>query len=94
MGKKFAENSYVYRGHDATSEIESFIQKNCHGFVIGYRTPDNKGEFTELLIIAHYDVDFINNPKVTKYWMNRLLQVAAKFKDKIHIAIVCKENTT
>jgi hypothetical protein len=50
----------------------SFI--SSHGLV-GVRQKDNIQDFTNPLVVAYYDVDYVKNPKGTNYWRNRVLKV-------------------
>lgn len=90
LQNKFEDNSVTYKGKADTSDIKEFISSNFHGLV-GHRTPTNKHEFENPLVIAYYNVDYVKNAKGTNYWRNRILKVAKAFKGKANFAISAKD---
>ena len=52
---------------------------------MGHRTFDNTNEFSDPLVIAYYDVDYVKNVKGTNYWRNRIMKVAKDFSGRTKI---------
>ncbi|GBO99244.1 Protein disulfide-isomerase A3 [Eumeta japonica] len=80
LQNKFEDSVVVYKGDPETYSLKAFIKENYHGLV-GIRQKDNAQEFTNPLIVAYYDVDYVKNPKGTNYWRNRVLKAATELKD-------------
>ncbi|XP_045474025.1 probable protein disulfide-isomerase ER-60 [Harmonia axyridis] len=91
LWNKLEDNFSEYTGNESVSSIENFILKNYHGLV-GIRTYANRNEFNFPLVTAYYDIDYENNPKLTNYWRNRILKIAAKYKNKFNFAISSKND--
>jgi len=74
MKNKFEDREAVTKDTD----VADFVAKNING-LCGLRTRDNQNMFSNPLVIALYDVDYVKNPKGTQYWRNRVMKVAKKF---------------
>ncbi|XP_026319359.1 protein disulfide-isomerase A3 [Hyposmocoma kahamanoa] len=85
----FEDSFVVYNG---VGSIKAFIKENYHGLV-GVRQKENVQDFTNPLVIAYYDVDYVKNPKGTNYWRNRVLKVAKALPD-VNFAISDKDDFT
>jgi protein disulfide isomerase family A protein 3 len=90
LRSKFENDSVIYSGSAKTKEINDFITRNYHGLV-GHRSLTNKDDFHNPLLVAYYAVDYVNNPKGTNYWRNRVLKVAKHYKDKVNFAISARD---
>ncbi|GAB0094644.1 Protein disulfide-isomerase [Sergentomyia squamirostris] len=89
LHNKFEENFLKFDGDDV-DELTKFVKKNLHGLV-GHRTRDSVPEFSNPLVVAYYNVDYVKNAKGTNYWRNRVLKVSKEFQDKITFAISAKD---
>ncbi|CAH2241080.1 jg13138 [Pararge aegeria aegeria] len=74
---KFEDSSIVYNGEGS---LKAFIKDNYHGLV-GLRQKENINDFSNPLVVAYYDVDYVKNPKGTNYWRNRMLKVAKEMSE-------------
>ncbi|XP_063548253.1 protein disulfide-isomerase A3 [Cydia strobilella] len=92
LQNKFEESSVVYSGDDAAPSLKAFIKDNYHGLV-GVRQKDNIADFSNPLVVAYYDVDYIKNAKGTNYWRNRVLKVAKELPE-VTFAISSKDEFT
>ncbi|VVC95232.1 unnamed protein product [Leptidea sinapis] len=90
LQNKFEDSSVEYKGEP--SSLKAFIKANYHGLV-GVRQKDNMRDFTDPLVVAYYDVDYIKNTKGTNYWRNRVLKVAKEVPD-VTFAISDKDDFT
>ncbi|CAG4954148.1 unnamed protein product [Colias eurytheme] len=90
LQNKFEESSVVYNGEP--DSLKGFIKENFHGLV-GIRLKDNMRDFTDPLVVAYFDVDYVKNPKGTNYWRNRVLKVA-KEMDEVTFAVSDKDDFT
>lgn len=88
---KFEDDHVKYEGNGSTDVLKDFIEKELRGLV-GHRNSQNANQFKMPLIVAYYDVDYINNIKGTNYWRNRILKVAKNFADDFHFAISAKND--
>ncbi|XP_034837673.1 protein disulfide-isomerase A3 [Maniola hyperantus] len=77
MHNKFEDSSVVYSGEGS---LKPFIKENYHGLV-GFRQKETINDFTNPLVVAYYDIDYVKNPKGTNYWRNRVLKVAKDLSD-------------
>lgn len=82
LHSKFEPNKEVFTGMVDAFYIKKFLKASVHGLV-GHLTPDNEDQFKKPLCTVYYDVDFQLNAKGTRYWRNRILKVAAQFKNKV-----------
>ncbi|XP_049882601.1 protein disulfide-isomerase A3 [Pectinophora gossypiella] len=89
LQNKFEESSVVYNGEGS---IKAFIKEKYHGLV-GLRQKDNMQDFTNPLVVAYYDVDYVKNAKGTNYWRNRVLK-AAKEVSEATFAVSDKDDFT
>ncbi|XP_014368740.2 protein disulfide-isomerase A3 [Papilio machaon] len=92
LQNKFEESSIVYKGDTDMYSLKAFIKENYHGLV-GVRQKENIQEFTNPLVVAYYDVDYVKNPKGTNYWRNRVLKVA-KEMNEVNFAVSDKDDFT
>lgn len=76
------ENSFVKFEGSGIGELTEFVKNNMHGLV-GHRTRESSTDFTQPIITAYYDVDYVKNVKGTNYWRNRILKVAKEFENLI-----------
>ncbi|CAH3950753.1 unnamed protein product [Pieris brassicae] len=90
LQNKFEESSVEYKGEE--DSLKAFIKANYHGLV-GIRQKDNMRDFTDPLVVAYFDVDYVKNAKGTNYWRNRVLKVA-KEVDEVSFAISDKDDFT
>ncbi|XP_013133156.1 PREDICTED: protein disulfide-isomerase A3 [Papilio polytes] len=88
LQNKFEESSIEYKGDN----LKAFIKENYHGLV-GVRQKDNIQDFTNPLVVAYYDVDYVKNPKGTNYWRNRVLKVAKEMSE-VNFAVSDKDDFT
>ncbi|XP_072939939.1 protein disulfide-isomerase A3 [Epargyreus clarus] len=89
LQNKFEDSSVEYNGQGS---INAFIKENYHGLV-GVRQKDNARDFTNPLIVAYFDVDYVKNAKGTNYWRNRVLKVAKELSE-VNFAISDKDDFT
>ncbi|KAJ2948031.1 hypothetical protein O0L34_g9829 [Tuta absoluta] len=89
LQNKFEDSSVVYNGEGS---IKAFIKENSHGLV-GVRQKSNAQDFSNPLVVAYYDVDYVKNPKGTNYWRNRVLKVAKEVPEA-NFAICDKDEFT
>ncbi|KAK9880021.1 hypothetical protein WA026_008537 [Henosepilachna vigintioctopunctata] len=66
--------------------LEEFIRSNYHGLV-AIRTFSNRKEFDLPLVITYFKMDYEMNPKGTKYWHNRILKIASKYRNHFYFAM-------
>ncbi|RVE52318.1 hypothetical protein evm_002956 [Chilo suppressalis] len=90
LQNKFEDSLVVYKGEPET--LKAFIKENFHGLV-GVRQKDNLQDFSNPLVVAYYDVDYVKNPKGTNYWRNRVLKVAKEMSE-VTFAISDKDDFT
>ncbi|XP_032528964.2 protein disulfide-isomerase A3 [Danaus plexippus] len=89
LQNKFEDSFVVYK---SGVSLKGFIKENYHGLV-GIRQKDNMNDFSNPLVVAYYDVDYVKNPKGTNYWRNRVLKVAKEMKD-VNFAVSDKDDFT
>ncbi|KAL0850847.1 hypothetical protein ABMA28_006764 [Loxostege sticticalis] len=92
LQNKFEDSFVVYKGDPETYSLKAFIKENYHGLV-GVRQKDNLQDFTNPLVVAYFDVDYVKNPKGTNYWRNRVLKVAKEMSE-VNFAISDKDDFT
>ncbi|KAI6241457.1 Protein disulfide-isomerase [Aphelenchoides fujianensis] len=84
----FDPKEYKYDGNYDTDQIKNFLIHETTGLA-GIRTPSNEWQFSSKLplVVVHYAMDYIKDPKGSNYWRNRVLKVAQAFKRKVHFAV-------
>lgn len=87
LHNKFESDFVEYEGKPS---LKGFIKANYHGLV-GIRQKENVHDFTNPLVVAYYDVDYVKNAKGTNYWRNRVLKVAKEVSD-VSFAISDKDD--
>lgn len=87
LHNKFESDFVEYEGKPS---LKGFIKANYHGLV-GIRQKENVHDFTNPLVVAYYDVDYVKNTKGTNYWRNRVLKVAKEVSD-VSFAISDKDD--
>ncbi|CAH2102160.1 unnamed protein product [Euphydryas editha] len=87
LHNKFESDFVEYKGEPS---LKGFIKANYHGLV-GIRQKENIQDFTNPLVVAYYDVDYVKNAKGTNYWRNRVLKVAKEMSD-VSFAISDKDD--
>lgn len=92
LQNKFEDSSVVYEGETEKYSLKAFVKENYHGLV-GVRQKDNIQDFTNPLVVAYYDVDYVKNPKGTNYWRNRVLKVAKEMSE-VTFAVSDKDDFT
>ncbi|XP_053613936.1 protein disulfide-isomerase A3 [Plodia interpunctella] len=92
LQNKFEDSLVVYKGDPETYSLKAFIKENYHGLV-GVRQKDNMQDFSNPLVVAYYDVDYVKNAKGTNYWRNRVLKVA-KEMTSVTFAVSDKDDFT
>ncbi|XP_041975802.1 protein disulfide-isomerase A3 [Aricia agestis] len=90
LQNKFEESFVEYKGEPES--LKAFIKENYHGLV-GIRQKQNINDFSNPLVVAYYDVDYVKNAKGTNYWRNRVLKVAKEMTE-VTFAISDKDNFT
>ncbi|XP_023656154.1 protein disulfide-isomerase A3-like isoform X2 [Paramormyrops kingsleyae] len=71
-----------YDGPINISGLRKFIKDNIFG-ICPHVTQDNRDKLKGRdLLTAFYDLDYVRDPKGSKYWRNRVLKVASQFQSR------------
>ncbi|XP_048849263.1 protein disulfide-isomerase A3-like isoform X2 [Brienomyrus brachyistius] len=78
----FETSMEKYDGPISTSVLRKFIKDNIFG-ICPHVTQENRDKLKGRdLLIAFYDLDYVRDPKGSKYWRNRVLKVASQFQSR------------
>nr|CAI5839145.1 unnamed protein product [Callosobruchus analis] len=77
---------YRPRGKPTTKKLTEFILKH-HCGLVPHRKLENKDEFQSPLVITHYIFNYDINPKGSKYWRNKIIKLAMKYRHKVPFVI-------
>ncbi|XP_044262841.1 protein disulfide-isomerase A3-like [Tribolium madens] len=81
----------LFTGRSIIGEIKNFITRNYHG-LIGHRTPNNRYDFPNPLVIVYHTIDYHSGGTELNYWRYRLIKIAHKYQNFVKIVTSAKDD--
>uniref|UniRef100_A0AAZ3NXH3 protein disulfide-isomerase n=1 Tax=Oncorhynchus tshawytscha TaxID=74940 RepID=A0AAZ3NXH3_ONCTS len=79
LSSKFEESVLRFTETITTHTLRRFIRDNIFG-MCPHLTNENRDKLKgQDLLTAYYDLDYLQNPKGTNYWRNRVMKVGSQF---------------
>ncbi|EEZ97512.2 Protein disulfide-isomerase-like Protein [Tribolium castaneum] len=85
LHNQYEPERVLFTGRSIIGEIKNFITRNYHG-LIGHRTPNNRHDFPNPLVIVYHTIDYHSGGTELNYWRYRLIKIAHKYQNFVKIA--------